>query len=97
MLLLTDPIALPGEVKEPAHAPLEDGPVESVDEVGVEASRLLQVRVEPFASRRDELRADCGGLRGGRKSAASSGTSVARGPPATERRERAERAAHPQQ
>lgn len=51
-----DLTALPDEVKELVRAQLEAGRFQSVDEVVVEALRLLQEREELFASHRDELR-----------------------------------------
>lgn len=52
-----DLATLPGEVKELVRAQLEAGRFQSVDEVVVEALRLLQEREELFASHRDQLRA----------------------------------------
>jgi antitoxin ParD1/3/4 len=52
-----DLTALPDEVKDLVRAQIEAGRFQSVDEVVVEALRLLQEREELFASHRDELRA----------------------------------------
>lgn len=52
-----DLTTVPDEVKEVVRAQLEAGRFQSVDEVVVEALRLLQEREELFASRRDEVRA----------------------------------------
>ncbi len=48
---------LPDEVRELVRAQIEAGRFQSVDDVVVEALRLLQEREELFASHRDELRA----------------------------------------
>jgi antitoxin ParD1/3/4 len=48
---------LPDEVKELVRAQLEAGRFQSVDEVVVEALRLLQEREQLFDSHRGELRA----------------------------------------
>jgi antitoxin ParD1/3/4 len=52
-----DLTTLPDEVKELVRAQLEAGRFQSVDEVVVEALRLLQEREELFASHREQLRA----------------------------------------
>lgn len=52
-----DLTTLPDEVKELVRAQIEAGRFQSVDEVVVEALRLLQEREELFASHRDQLRA----------------------------------------
>ena len=51
-----DLTTLPDEVKELVRAQLEAGRFQSVDEVVVEALRLLQEREQLFDSHRDELR-----------------------------------------
>jgi antitoxin ParD1/3/4 len=51
-----DLTALPDEVKDLVRAQLEAGRFQTVDEVVVEALRLLQEREELFVSQRDELR-----------------------------------------
>jgi antitoxin ParD1/3/4 len=52
-----DLTALPDEMKDLVRARIDAGRFQSVDEVVVEALRLLQERAELFVSHRDKLRA----------------------------------------